>query len=120
MQIQINTDSNIEGRERLTREVEAVVLSALGRRFSDQITRLEIHFSDVNSHAPGGDDKRCLMEARLAGRQPVAVSHQAATAQQATAAAAEKLKRFLDRTLGRLSSQQRPPRAAERSSESSD
>ncbi|MBA3732066.1 MAG: hypothetical protein H0W93_06880, partial [Gammaproteobacteria bacterium] len=49
MQIQINTDSNIEGRERLTREVEAVVLSALGRRFSDQITRLEIHFSDVNS-----------------------------------------------------------------------
>lgn len=120
MQIQINADSNIEARDGLTRELESVVENTLGQRFGDQITRVEIHLSDVNSHKSGGEDKHCLMEARLAGRQPIAVSHQAATVQQATAEAAEKLKRLLDRTLGRLSSQQRSSRAAEGPGETSE
>lgn len=105
MQIQLNTDSHISGREALAQQVEAVVMDALDR-FSDQITRVEVHLSDVNSHKLGHDDKpdkRCLLEARLAGRQPVAVSHQAATLDQAVDGAAGKLKRSLDSILGRLS-----------------
>ena len=102
MKVQINTDSNIEGHDELVQLVEAVVRSALDR-FSEQITRVEVHLSDENSDKKfGTDDKRCLLEARLAGLQTIAVSHQAATLEQAVDGAAEKLKRSLDSTLGRL------------------
>jgi len=74
VQIQVNTDDNIEGRDELARQIEAAVNATLSR-FSDQITRVEIHLSDENAGKSGSADKRCLMEARLAGRQPIAVSH---------------------------------------------
>jgi len=45
MQIQVNTDDNIEGRDAMTAGVEAVVTAALGR-FGDQLTRVEVHISD--------------------------------------------------------------------------
>lgn len=101
MQIQINTDNNIEGREELAMQVEGVVQDSLSR-FSDQITRVEVHLSDENSHKSGQDDKRCMMEARLEGRQPAAVTHQAATLSEAVDGAAEKLTALLESTLGRL------------------
>ncbi len=101
MQIQINTDNNIEGQEELATQVEAVVQDSL-RRFSDQITRVEVHLSDENSHKNGQDDKRCVMEARLEGRQPTAVTHQAATLHEAVDGAADKLAASLESTLGRL------------------
>ncbi|RIK60088.1 hypothetical protein DCC62_28355 [candidate division KSB1 bacterium] len=102
MQIQINTDSNIAGREKLAAHFKAVVQDALSR-FSAQITRVEVHLSDENSHKKGGDDdKRCMLEARLEGLQPIAVTHQAATLDQAVDGAAEKLKKSLEHTLGRL------------------
>ncbi|MEO6444074.1 MAG: HPF/RaiA family ribosome-associated protein [Gemmatimonadaceae bacterium] len=104
MQVQVNTDKNIDGKEELIRGVEAEVVGTLGR-FADQITRVEVHLSDVNAAKGGGDDMRCLMEARLAGRQPVAVSHEAATLEEAVNGAADKMKRSLDSTLGRLGEQ---------------
>ena len=102
MQIQINTDRNIEGREALAAEVSRVVESTLSR-ISDHITRVEVHLSDENSDKKDGDNNmRCLMEARLQGRQPVAVTHQAATLDQAVDGAADKLIRLIESTLGRL------------------
>ncbi|MBA3611426.1 MAG: HPF/RaiA family ribosome-associated protein [Nitrospirales bacterium] len=107
MQIQINTDRNIEGHEALATQVSDVVESALSR-FSDHITRVEVHLSDENSAKKGGnDDIRCVMEARLEGRQPSAVTHQAATVDQAVDGAAEKLTRMIESTLGQLRDQQR-------------
>ena len=100
MQIQINTDHNIEGREVLADQVSGVVESALDR-VSDHITRVEVHLSDENSDKRGQNDKRCMMEARLEGRQPVAVTHQAATLDQAVDGAADKLVRLIESTLGR-------------------
>jgi ribosome-associated translation inhibitor RaiA len=101
MQVQLNTDRQITVDDELAHQVEAAVESALSR-FGDQITRVEVHLSDVNSDKGGDDDKRCVLEARLAGLRPVAVSHQAATLQQAIDGAAKKLERSLDSTLGRL------------------
>jgi len=102
MQIQINTDNHVAGGEKLTRQVEAVVEGALGR-FSDRITRVEVHLSDENSSSKSGDhDKRCVMEARLADLQPITVSDQGATLEQALDGAADKLEKTLKRTLGRL------------------
>jgi len=101
MKIQINTDNHIEGREELAEEAEATVENTLGH-LAEHITRLEVHLSDENSDKGGGHDKRCLMEARLEGHQPIAVSDEAETISQAIDGAAEKLKRSLDHTLGRL------------------
>lgn len=101
MEIQINTDNHIEGREELFSEVAALVEETLAR-FGEQVTRVEVHLTDENSAKPGEDDKRCVMEARLAGLQPLAVTSQGATLRQAIAGAAEKLRKALGRTLGRL------------------
>jgi hypothetical protein len=102
MKIQINTNESVEGDDALSLEAEAILGKALAR-FSEQITRLEVHLSDVNALKHGLDDKRCLLEARLAGLRPLAVSHNADTVQGAIKGAAEKLVRNLDSTLGRLS-----------------
>jgi ribosome-associated translation inhibitor RaiA len=103
MQIQINTDGNIEGHEQLAQQVEAVVRDGL-QQFTAKLTRVEVHLSDENSDKKSGaEDKRCLLEARLAGLQPIAVSHEAATTEQAVDGALERLTHLLDGTLGRLS-----------------
>lgn len=102
MQIQMNTDANIEGHEALATQISSVVESALNR-FSDHITRVEVHLSDEDSGKKGGqDDMRCMLEARLEGRQPIAVTHQAATVDQAVDGAADKLTSLIESTLGRL------------------
>ena len=100
MQIQVHTDHNIEGRQALATNVSEVVASALGR-FSDRITRVDVHLSDDNGDKSRGDDKRCLIEARVEGHQPVAVTHLASTVDQAVDGAADKLARLIEHTLGR-------------------
>lgn len=100
MQIQVNTDSHIVGSAALTTEVETKVQAALGR-FSDRITRIEVHLSDVNSVKTGPDEKRCLIEARVAGMQPTSVSHQAATLSHAIDGARDKMLAALDTVFGK-------------------
>jgi len=100
MQIQINTDRSIEGNEALTAQVSGVVEAALSR-FSDHITRVEVHPSDENADKSGQHDNRCMMDARLEGRQPVAVTHTAAILDQAVSGATDKLARMIESTLGR-------------------
>ena len=104
MQVQINTDHNIEGHEALAAHVSGVVNSALDR-ISEHITRVEVHLSDENGDKSGQNDKRCVMEARLEGRQPVAVTDHAATLDQAVAGASHKLAGLIESTLGRLHDQ---------------
>jgi ribosome-associated translation inhibitor RaiA len=102
MQIQMNTDANIDGLEALTTKVTSTVESVLSR-FSGHITRLEVQLSDENSKQEGGtDDTRCVLEARVEGRKPIAVTNHAATVDQAVDGAADKLVRLMDSTLGRL------------------
>ncbi len=100
MQIQLNTDRNIETTPQLQAQVEEAVNQTLGR-FGDRITRVEVHLTDVNSDK-GGRDTRCVMEARVAGMQPVAVDDLSRTVAQAVRAAAGKLERALETRLGRL------------------
>ncbi|SFJ05624.1 HPF/RaiA family ribosome-associated protein [Nitrosomonas sp. Nm34] len=110
MKIQVNTDDNIQGSDVLNAQVEEVIESNL-RHFRDQVTRVEVHLSDENSQKGGARDKRCLMEVRLEGRQPVAVTHQAGTVNEAINGAARKLKASLDSIIGKLSSQMKSPAA---------
>jgi len=100
MKIQFNTDSNITESKELRDSLIALISEALSR-FSEHITRLEVHLSDENSHKDGMNDKRCLLEARLEGRQPIAVKNQANNLEQAVAGAVDKLKSSLDTIIGR-------------------
>jgi ribosome-associated translation inhibitor RaiA len=101
MNIQVSTDRHIQGGAELNQQVQDTLESAIGR-FADRITRVEVHLSDENSSAKThGDDIRCMMEARIAGMQPVVVEHRNVALDQAIEEAASKLKRLLDSTLGR-------------------
>lgn len=101
MKVQINTDNHIKGREEMAQQAEAVVGRTLGH-FAEHITRVEVHLSDENGKKGGSADKRCMMEARLEGHQPIAVTHEAETIAQAIDGAADKLKSSLDHILSRL------------------
>jgi hypothetical protein len=101
MQIQISTDHNIEGHEALAAHLNSIVKKTL-KRISSHITRVEIHVSDENGLKKGKDDKRCIMEARLENRSPVAVMCNAETLHQAVEGAAGKLIRSVESDLGRL------------------
>lgn len=108
MQIQINSGESVIGREALHRHTQGVVQDALGR-FAEHVTRVEIHLSDVNGQKAGDNDKRVLMEARIAGRQPIAVTDQAGSLHQAIDGATQKLKRSLDGAFGKMAEKRRIP-----------
>lgn len=101
MQIQFNTDNNIRGSEELRKPLEETISRSLDR-FSERITRLEVHLNDENSHKGGDNDRRCMLEARLEGMQPVAVTNNAGTNEEAVRGAVNKLKAALDTALGKL------------------
>ncbi len=100
MQILVNSDHHIKGGESANETVESIVAAAVDR-FSDRITRIEVHLSDTNGPKHGEREKRCVMEARVGGIRPVAVSHEAPNLLSAVEGAAEKLKRSLEHTLAR-------------------
>lgn len=108
MQVHFNSDESLEGHEARRHHAEKVVRHALNR-FGEQITRVEIHVSDVNGSKAGEDDKRCLMEARLAGRQPIAVTEMAGSLHQAIDGAAQKLRRSIESALGKQQADRRTP-----------
>lgn len=111
MQVQVNTDNHIRGREDLSRRVEDMLNDTL-ERFSDRITRVEVHLGDTNSSKSGPDDMRCMLEARVKGHQPIAVAHHAEDLLLAIQGATDKLERALDSALGRLEERRKAPPGA--------
>ena len=102
MQVQINSDNNVAVSDDLSREIESSVRRTLDR-FEQRLTRVEVHLGDENSHKGGAQDKRCQIEARPRGLDPVSATDQAGTLEEAVRGAAQKLARVLDSTFGRLS-----------------
>ncbi|MEV7548670.1 HPF/RaiA family ribosome-associated protein [Amycolatopsis sp. NPDC089917] len=93
MQIQVNTDHNVHGGEGLATYVKTDLENSLSR-FGGWLTRVEVHLSD-NGGAKA-EDKKCVIEARPGGKQPVTVTHHAATVDEAYAGAAHKVRSVLD------------------------
>ena len=100
MQVLVNSDHTIVGGASMVGRIRNDIEVAL-QRVSDHITRVEVHLSDENGAKGGADDKRCMLEARLEGRQPIAVTSHAATIDIAVHDAAMKLMRVIDSTEGR-------------------
>jgi ribosome-associated translation inhibitor RaiA len=93
MQVLLNTDAHVDGRQGMAAHLDQVVKEAL-HRFGDHVTRVEAHVSDAVSHAkPNPDDIVCTLEARLTRLPPVVVKDHAGTAHQAIHGAVLKLKR---------------------------
>jgi ribosome-associated translation inhibitor RaiA len=113
MQIQLRTDSHTKNSSGLSDFVTGVVENAVAH-LGNRVTRVEVFLSDENGgHKSADNDKRCVMEARLAGLQPIAVSHHSDSVQHALDGAAEKLEKTLKRTLGRLDNPASRPRGSD-------
>ena len=101
MQIQINSDHHIVASPELAGRIQTLLRDTL-ERYSDRITRVEVHLNDLNSVKGGNSDKRCGMEARLAGLGPVDVNHEADNLDLAIDGAMEKLERAIEHKLGKV------------------
>jgi ribosomal subunit interface protein len=101
MQIQINTDRNIENSEALAAHVRSVVEKSL-EHFADRLSRVEVHLSDVNAEKSGTHDHTCTMEARPNGLEPVAAKHKAPNSHLAVDGAAQRLANLLRARFGKL------------------
>jgi ribosome-associated translation inhibitor RaiA len=103
MLIQVNTGSQTHGSADLTQGVQALIEDKLGR-FEDRITRVEVHLNDENGpDKTGGHDKRCMIEVRMAGRQPISTTDHGATHDQALHGAASKMQSQIETIVGKIS-----------------
>ena len=96
MKVQVNTSNDIENKETLERWASDYLNEHLAR-FEQDLTSIEVQLSDENKAVKGGAvDKRCMMEARVNGRAPIAVTNYAPDQNLAFRGAADKLAAALD------------------------
>ena len=101
MQVLLNSDPHVDGRHQMAEHLETVVKDALGH-FGKRITRVEAHLADAHSHVKANPDEiHCILEARLAGLEPVVVKDYAGTAHQAIHGAVGKLERAVTTALAK-------------------
>ncbi|MFO7525378.1 MAG: HPF/RaiA family ribosome-associated protein [Ignavibacteriaceae bacterium] len=101
MKILFNTDKNVSGNQAIRSSMIDIISEDLSR-FDDNITRLEVHLSDENGKKSGQTDKRCVIEARLQGMHPIAVTNHADSPELAVTGAVDKLKSSIDKIKGRM------------------
>jgi ribosome-associated translation inhibitor RaiA len=101
MLVQLNTDNHSHFSEK-SRETYAALITQELERYSEHLTRVEVHLSDENGKKEGGDDKRCLLEARYEGAAPVLATSHANTYEVAIEAALTILKSNLGKMKERL------------------
>ncbi len=101
MKIQFNADKNITISEELRASLTAKISDELSR-FDNHVSRLEVHLSDEDGKKDTLNDKRCMIEARIEGLQPIAVTNHAVSVEQAVAGAIDKIKSSLNTITGRL------------------
>ena len=102
MQVQVHTNDKIQGGESLAQWVQQEVSTKLAR-FKESVTRVEVFFSDSDGASKSGaQDKRCVIEARPAGRQPIAANAESAKVADALTVALDELLRGLEADQGRV------------------
>lgn len=102
MKVQVNTSNDIDNKDSLERWASDYLVDHLAR-FEQDITSIEVQLTDENHGTRGGDiDKRCMMEARVTGRAPIAVTNYGPDQNLAFRGACEKLAHALDHEFGKL------------------
>ena len=100
MKVRIDHDDHIRSSQERSEEIEHLVQGQLAR-FGELITSVQVHLSDENGPRVTHGDRRCLMEARLAGREPIVVSYRGDSLWQAVSGAASRLERAIDQSRDR-------------------
>lgn len=101
MDININTDHNIKGDERLIDVVTTLVSRAM-RPIKSRLTRVEVHIKDVRG-PKSGEDIEVTIEGRPAGMRPYAVTETGTNIEQTVRAAGKTLRDRLKREFGKRS-----------------
>lgn len=99
MQIQINF-GDVPTSEPIQERVEKEVGEALAK-WQDRVTRVEVHLHDEDGPKQSNTDKRCVMEVRLSGRQPMVVEHSCDDMYTSIHTAATKLEKVVGRAIER-------------------
>ncbi|MEM1356143.1 MAG: HPF/RaiA family ribosome-associated protein [Planctomycetota bacterium] len=100
MLIQVNF-GDVERSQAIDDFVREKVAGQLGH-LTEKLTRVEVHLRDDSSAAKSShNDKRCTMEARPAGRQPLVVEHAGADLYQVITETAGKLSRAVKTNVDR-------------------
>ncbi len=95
MNIQIRHDQYIDGNARFIEFVQDTLKAEFSRQ-QERITHLEVHFSDENATKHGEHDKKCMIEVRISGLKPAAVSCKANTVELALQGAVDKLHHLIE------------------------
>jgi hypothetical protein len=103
MQVIVNTDSNVNGTDRVAGGLETIVEDSLAR-YSERLTRVEVHLTDGSAGRSSGDDIKCMLEARPEGGTPVVVTENANAVEAALTGALHKMHSLLDTHFGKLDS----------------
>jgi hypothetical protein len=102
MKVQVNTSNDIDNKDALERWASEYINEHLAR-FDQDITSIEVQLTDENHSVKGGGvDKRCMLEARVNGRAPIAVTNYAPDQNLAFRGAADKLLHALEHAFGKL------------------
>ena len=101
MLVQIHTDKNIEGGSRFSEYFSAEIKEQLAR-YNEIVTRIEVHVTDENGSKTSPIDKKCVIEARIEKKQPIAVTAHGDTAEKAFFEALEKVQRVLETTVEKI------------------
>lgn len=98
MQTLINSDNNVEVNADFKNHFIEDLKYYL-RRFENYVTRFEVFFSDESSNKETVNDHKCVIEARVKGRNPEKVSSNGNTPKEAFDGAIAKIKSVLDRVV---------------------
>lgn len=101
MQIQVHSDNRIENSAKMMEWAKGAVADKLAR-FDESLTRVTVHISDENGEKAGSHDKRCQIEGRAKGLQPISVTHKSDNLHMAIEGALDKLHAALTSQLGKL------------------
>lgn len=98
MEILINSDNQVETTQ-ATKDYFRDELAESLKRFDEHVTRFEVFFSDETSNKETVGDQKCVIEARMRGRNPESVSNHASSQKAAFDGAVNKIKTILTKVV---------------------
>ncbi len=100
MQIQLNAAQGVAMSPALEEHIHNK-LESVEKRFGEKLTRIEVYLTDVNG-PKGGVNKKCKLEARPRGGDPVMAESLHENAYDAVNGAAKRLETVLGSRFGKL------------------
>jgi ribosome-associated translation inhibitor RaiA len=100
MQIQLNSAQGVSMSPALEEHINKQ-LQSVDRRFGERLTRIEVYLTDVNG-PKGGVNKRCKLEARPRGGDPLMAELLHEDAYDAVTGAVKRLETVLSNHFGKL------------------